>query len=622
MAEEGEAGGTRFEALRVRDAIRKRLFGVEAEPIRIGRFEIRRRLGAGAMGVVYLALDPKLEREVALKVVRGADVSSLQARLAREARALAKLQHPNVITVFDVGEIDHETYVAMEYVDGMSLGRWLGAEPRSTAAVIEVFAQAGRGLQAAHGADLVHRDFKPDNVLVGSDGRVRVTDFGLVRALVPAHDEVPASSPAPGPASEALSSLVSRHGRVGTPRYMSPEQHASQPASPRSDQFSFCVALYEAIEGAPPFAGSSVTELAEEVRLGRMRPPVRASRRLRRVLERGLALDPARRYPTMSDLLVALGAAPRRWLAPVLAVLAASILAIVASLVLAADPARPTTTAPVLDDPQCRAMAACSVSGLCRAVAGDCVAASDDDCAPSSGCLELGLCVARGGRCVRVGAAVVAAESSTPPASAATAAASAPPNATQVPLGDGVCSPQTLDCGAHGRCTRRGQECVATSAADCRRSRSCASYGRCTLGSGRCVAGANADCETSSLCSSEGKCGVQGGECVALVDAHCKKAPPCQGAGKCSASGGACVASSDVDCRSSSRCRDAGQCSASGGACVASVDADCRASAGCRSVGNCVAQNGRCVPGSDADCQRSEYCSFKGRCKKVGAWCE
>ncbi|MCA9650412.1 MAG: serine/threonine protein kinase [Myxococcales bacterium] len=289
---------------------------------RLGRYVVLDTLGRGGMGIVYAAYDPDLDRKVALKLLLpgrdGGEAS--RRRLLREAQAIARLSHPNVVAVHDVGTVDEQVFVAMELVEGTSLGRWLQAAPRRRAEILELFVQAGRGLAAAHAAGLVHRDFKPDNVLVGDDGRARVADFGLARRDEPSPREPPPIEGIESSTSGARAvDLRSTHagGLVGTPAYMSPEQLAGEAGEARSDQFSLCVALYEALYGERPFAGKTLAQLAGAVLRGELREPPPASRvpgRLRRVLRRGLAVDPAARYPDVEALLQELqqAAAPRR----------------------------------------------------------------------------------------------------------------------------------------------------------------------------------------------------------------------------------------------------------------------------------------------------------------------
>ena len=294
--------------------------GVPRRGQSIGRYVVIDRVGAGAMGLVFAAYDPDLDRRVAIKLLRrrGGDDD---ARMTREAQAVAKVVHPNVVGVHDVGLWCERLFVAMEFVDGSSLAAWLRAHPRSFAAILEVFGQAGRGLAAAHRAGIVHRDFKPDNVLVGGDGRIRVADFGLARATG-ANDS--AGDPALAAAEPLLSGPLSLHltapgSLVGTPAYMSPEQHRGESCTPASDQFSFCVALWEALFDARPFAGDSLAALAVSVLEGRVQAhgnPRPVPRAVREALLRGLAVDPASRHPNMDALLLALqhsGRARQRW---------------------------------------------------------------------------------------------------------------------------------------------------------------------------------------------------------------------------------------------------------------------------------------------------------------------
>ena len=280
---------------------------------RLARFEILNRLGVGGMGVVYVAHDPLLDRQVAVKVLR-ADAhgelraAELEGRLLREAQAMARLSHPNVVTVHEVGIVDRQIFIVMELNDGGTMRAWLKQEARPVRERIRVFIEAGRGLAAAHAVRLVHRDFKPDNVLLSRDGRVRVVDFGLVRG--PTAGDRPSRRPSHdvyAPMSLTMSGAV-----IGTPAYMAPEQHRAEVADHRSDQFSFCVALYEALYGRRPFAGETYRELVVNILDGSVLPPPDGAGvplAVHRVIERGLASAPDDRYPGMTALLDDLAAA-------------------------------------------------------------------------------------------------------------------------------------------------------------------------------------------------------------------------------------------------------------------------------------------------------------------------
>ncbi len=287
---------------------------------RLDRFVIQELLGRGGMGDVLAAFDPSLDRKVAIKVLhRDEGDPSRKDRLLREARAMARLAHANVVTVHEVGLLGGRLYLALEYVDGQNLAGWLREAPRDWRAIVDVFVQAGRGLAAAHEAGLVHRDFKPENVMVHRSGRARVTDFGLVSGTGLAAD----SAPTPGDdhgtdSSPSWPSLTRSGALLGTPAYMSPEQHRREPVDARSDQFAFCVALYRALYGVPPFAGDRYAELAANVMAGRLRPPpasATAPARVRDAVLRGLRTDPAERFPSMNALVDALATEPahRRW---------------------------------------------------------------------------------------------------------------------------------------------------------------------------------------------------------------------------------------------------------------------------------------------------------------------
>ncbi len=283
--------------------------GAVARGTSMGRYVLLECIGAGGMGVVYAAYDPELDRKVALKLLKSSvgDATS-RARLLREAQAMAQLAHPNVITVHDVGTFGEEVFVAMEFVQGVTMTRWLGERVRGWREVLEVFAAVGRGLAAAHEVGLVHRDLKPDNIMIGGDARVRVMDFGLAHA----HSFVPADTlpeVATSPRQRALEiDLTDSHALLGTPAYMAPEQWESARTDAWTDQFSYCVSLWEALYGERPFQGKTRLMLQAAVTEGRITSPrtPRAPGWLRHVLERGLATQPARRWPTMAALLAAL----------------------------------------------------------------------------------------------------------------------------------------------------------------------------------------------------------------------------------------------------------------------------------------------------------------------------
>ncbi len=292
----------------------------------VGRFRILRKLGAGGMGVVYEAQDDELDRRVAIKLLHERLEAHAQPRILREARAMARVSHPNVVQVFEIGQHEGQVFIAMEYVVGATLRAWQdgeGSEGRpGWREVIAVYAQVGRGLAAVHDAGLVHRDFKPDNVLVGADGRARVLDFGLVRGLDGVAAEPRSGDDGSAEVARTLASgldfdrtLTRAGARLGTPRYMSPEQHLGLLADARSDQFSFCVALYEGLYGARPFAGESLELLAMEVTRGRVQAPPaerRAPTRVHRAVLRGLASDPDSRWPSLTALIEQLERDPRR----------------------------------------------------------------------------------------------------------------------------------------------------------------------------------------------------------------------------------------------------------------------------------------------------------------------
>ena len=337
----------------------------------VGRYMILARLGEGGMGVVYAAFDPELRRAVAIKLLRAVDSrfgspEEQQARLLREAQAMAKISHPHVISVYDVGTYGDGVFVALEFVDGVTLREWIRERSHSWREILDVFRKAGRGLAAAHAVGLVHRDFKPENVLVGKDGRVRVTDFGLVRMAAEGID-----APSPQRSSAESSRVSSDRGQLtlagvvmGTPKYMPPEQHAGGVADARSDQFAFCAALYWGLYRKRPFdhralaaataaqrkraqqapgptrvyigPGKSETGLSGAALQALLREPPRTPRLpkpIRRALMRGLSMSPEERFAGMEALLAALDDQPALQRRRLLAVAGACAALVVAPLI-------------------------------------------------------------------------------------------------------------------------------------------------------------------------------------------------------------------------------------------------------------------------------------------------
>ncbi|MEX1362052.1 MAG: protein kinase, partial [Nannocystaceae bacterium] len=291
----------------------------------LGRYLVVEPLGSGGLGDVYTAYDPELDRCVAIKVLRpsadetdswdapsgsGAGVGS--DRLIREAKALARLSHPNVVAIYDVGRLGGDVFIAMERVEGLTLSQWSRAAERSWTQVRDVFLGAGEGLAAAHDAGIVHRDFKPANVIVDPDGRARVLDFGLARAVhredgsgliaMPRVAELRASR-----SGESLDGPVTMEGTVmGTPQYMAPEQfEGSEHTGPAADQFGFCVAMWEALYRERPFQGEGIAELIQAIRAGRITEPSEdrdVPPWLQLLLRRGLSVDPQARFGSMQEL--------------------------------------------------------------------------------------------------------------------------------------------------------------------------------------------------------------------------------------------------------------------------------------------------------------------------------
>ncbi len=300
-----------------------------AKPRKVGRYELEDQLGAGGMGVVYAAFDPMLQRRVAIKLMHPEVGENGPARMLREARALAQLQHPNVVAVHDVGEHEGDVFLATELVDGEPLDRW--QRGRAALEIVGAYAQAARGLAAAHAMGLVHRDVKPSNVLVARDGRVRVGDFGLARRGAVAGDRIAEGA--------VLDPKLTREGDVvGTPAYMAPEQRAGLQVDGRADQFALCVALAEALTGKRPPADSRPTLSA------------RGTRKVATALARGLRIEPGARFPDMAALAAALEApiARRRrtWPIAVAGVIAAAAGALAVVFMFGASPIVPQPAPP------------------------------------------------------------------------------------------------------------------------------------------------------------------------------------------------------------------------------------------------------------------------------------
>ncbi|WP_198154543.1 serine/threonine-protein kinase [Plesiocystis pacifica] len=306
-----ESCGEDFETRRIVASLERALLG-RGELVRIGDYEVRELLGEGGMGVVYRCHHDSLQRDVAIKLVKSRARANERDRLLGEAQALARLSHENVVGVYDWGEHEGQPYIVMEYVDGQTLRERVSAlEPLSWRAIVHDFVEAGRGLAAAHAHGLVHRDFKPENVLVNHDGRVCVADFGLAIAGTLALEREFTET-----ARGSTDEFATSSGAIaGTPAYMSPEQLRGQRVDERSDQFSFCVALYEALWERSPFPGVTEPQRAQARREGRVVTPP-DKRALFRVIARGLSPEPAQRWPSMEaliDALQAISTRRKRW---------------------------------------------------------------------------------------------------------------------------------------------------------------------------------------------------------------------------------------------------------------------------------------------------------------------
>ncbi|MEZ4452721.1 MAG: serine/threonine-protein kinase [Nannocystaceae bacterium] len=306
------------------------------DPREIGRFRVLRRLGEGGMGVVYSAFDEELDRRVAIKLLRRGPSREREAiALRREAQAMARVSHPNVVQVYEVGDFEGQIFIAMEFIHGQTLREWL-RDPHPLSERLAMLAQAGAGLAAAHAAGVVHRDFKPDNVLVGDDGRARVVDFGLATQV---EGEPTGSRSITAEREVTQSASVSAPSFAGTPPYMSPEQHLREAPGPASDVFSFAVTLHEAVYGLRPFRGPSTRELREQVLEGRVEAAPREAAAppwLRRAILRGLSLLPEDRG-RMDAFVATLSRDPGRGRRRTLAALGAGLVVAVAGVALVRD---------------------------------------------------------------------------------------------------------------------------------------------------------------------------------------------------------------------------------------------------------------------------------------------
>ncbi len=253
-----------------------------------GRYTLLEEIGAGAMAVVYAAYDSQLERKVAIKLLRVHGSTDDRENVQREAIALARVSHPNVVQIFEIGKFAEQSFISTEYIRGLPLSAWQAAPGRSLDEIRAVYVQAGRGLAAMHSAGIIHRDFKPANIVVDEVGRPRLVDFGLARILC------------------SKASAERRTETVGTPEYMAPEQHRSPHVDQRADQFSFCAALYEALYRVRPFAGTNSVELVVQALVGELQAPPPGHgvpEAVRAMIVRGLSHAPDDRWPSLSELL-------------------------------------------------------------------------------------------------------------------------------------------------------------------------------------------------------------------------------------------------------------------------------------------------------------------------------
>jgi serine/threonine protein kinase len=542
---------------------------------RIGRYVIESVRGTGGMGVVYAARDENLNRPVALKLVhpRLARGERAHERMRHEALAMAQLQHPHVLRIYDIEEQGDRVLIAMELIEGETLRSW--QRDRSVADIIAAYEDAGDALHAAHESGLVHRDFKPDNVLVDTTGAVKVTDFGLAATV--SRDVVDGAPSSRAPSSRRGSSAA------GTPPYMAPEQLRGKRVDRRADQYGFCVSLYEALYGARPFAGDTPGELLDAIEQGPEPPAARAiPPGVEEALARGLSFEPKERFASMEELLSAVREATsssqaRRWpswvwLGP--AGLLAAVLVLSFSEGDAAKPIAPDTSSRTssAEPPEVPATALSST----EISSAEPVSSSEQPSpVPEPTASE---------------PTVVA--PSTPPPRPSPAPPTQPARSRSASAFAGCDDDR---CKKDGACTPSANGCIAASDADCRLAAVCDRHGECKAQAGRCVAGSDADCKASLYCAVGGYCAKVGTACKPTRAEHCKNAGGCSSQGRCSLENHKCVIGSRADCMRTESCRLSGKCTPVGGKCQVASDADCKLASVCKKYGNCRAQGGKCV---------------------------
>ncbi len=584
----------------------------------VGHFQVERLLGRGGMGEVYLAHDTELGRHVALKMISPALIGAPEAseRFRVEARATARLSHPNIVTIHAIGQHRGAPYVALEYVEGTTLRERLSRGKLELREALRVGLDIAEAVSAAHERGVWHRDLKPANVALGDDGRVRVLDFGLAKIT----DQEPLSG-----ARSVRGGDTTVAG--GTPLYMAPEQWRGERSTAASDVWALGLLLFELVTGEHPFlARDERRDTAEAARLVRERALAGRPLLVRAALPAGLAdlvarclrVDPGAR-PSAGDVATALraesvtmgprtapnpgaqrapsGATPsirqargtsRRWaLLPAGAALIGVLLLFGKGFVpgAATPPSSPASTDVPGDSPSAVFSTSPTPEG------------------PSSGSIP----------------AEPPAPASVDPAPSAQPSAGGAPRASASRLyGDPRCFSQ---CQRWAWCTWTDQGCAVGSDADCHQWESCRTAGRCTRQDKTCVVGSDADCKGSAACRQLGLCVKQGSECVAGTDADCRASERCLSEGLCTKEGTTCVARADADCRASRRCRESGLCTRRGDECGVGSDADCRASERCKSHGQCTKAAARCRPGGDEDCQSSALCKSDGLCIRRGLAC-
>ncbi len=603
--------------------------------VQIDQYRIVRLLGRGGMGEVYLAHDDELGRDVALKLVHSRLTKSKRARerFRSEARATARFNHPNIVTIHGVGEHDGRPYVALEYIEGDTLRLQVETGDLDIIGTLEIVLAIAEGVAAAHEREVWHRDLKPENVLIDSKGRVRVVDFGLAKM----------AGGFPVVADGELKRSAQLTVMGGTPLYMAPEQWCGDKVAGAADIWALGVMMFELCTGRHPYLpeedeermGYTALRLRNVVCSDAPAPELTAAAAVPEglflLVARCMAKDPHERPP--ADEVVNLIAKLLERMSVDLPPTERPPLTDGAKR---RAPGPPTTRRRMQRDTRRTQLVAVAALLVAVGVAarGAFTDSSGGGITSPSAVVSPDLERVSSGSGVSPSAVVRPGESTFLPGSSSTetarptgstappaSSASPPPAASsdaRVLLSDpsDPCR-KTNECKLHGRCTRRNSQCVVASDADCR-ALTCAETGRCFKSGNRCVARSAKDCGASRVCKRLGHCTLRGEACQLASDDDCRTSGKCSSLGLCwRGNGGSCEALRDADCRQSARCRSHGACRVEpkNHFCVGGSQADCEKSTRCAAEGFCTYAGGACRVDGDADCRRSAACKTQKRCR-------